>query len=294
MGYMSKITVTICICLCLIGIKNAHAQSWNIGVQGGGLYYLGDLAPLASIFSLSKVNPGIAFSIGTKRNDFLEIDASFLYGRLSGTDVDAKNMGRRVRNLSFDTSLYEFGVGVNIHLNKWLKVLDKYGINLYYTTGLSIFHFNPKAYYQGRFVELQPLGTEGQGAPSLNSNAKYRLTQVSIPFGVGVNFDLSDEFLMGVQVVPRWTFTDYIDDVSGAYIPYSELEAANGTLAARLSDRTAEYLGTTHTDRPDNALRGDPENADWYMYTSVYLKYRWQNDTEDQDEINKELIESEN
>lgn len=140
---------------------------------------------------------------------------------------------------------------------------------------MSLFHFNPKAIYEGRLVALQPLGTEGQGSKLLNSNDKYSLTQISIPFGFELQFDLSDEPELGFEVIPRWTFTDYLNDVSVVYVPLADLSAQNGELAAALSNRKGKYLGIPAMDGVEGTMRGNPENADWYMFMAVYISYRW-------------------
>jgi len=238
---------------------------------------LGDLAPASTALSVSQYNPGLGVSIGKEWNETFDFHLKYIYGRIGGTDEDARNLDRRERNLSFVSSIYDLGFITEINLNKWLKPLDRYGLRLYYSTGVSLFHFSPQAVYQGRLVKLQPLGTEGQGSESLSDKEKYSLTQISIPFGLGVQFDINEEFELGFEIIPRWTFTDYLDDVSGAYIPLDALRAANGDLAANLSNRSGEYLGTTQMDKVQGALRGDPNDADWYMFMGVYVSYKWGN-----------------
>lgn len=287
-----NIGVGLIVLLSLFVSKEMTAQQYSLRAYGGGLYYLGDLAPLSSTLSVSQYNPSLGISIGKEWNRTFEFHLKYIYGRISASDQEAKSVGRRERNLSFVSSLYDLGLVTEINLNSWLKWLDRYGINLYYSTGISLFHFNPQTVYQGRLIALQPLGTEGQGVPSLNDKEKYSLTQISIPFGFGVKFDLNEEFELGFEVLPRWTFTDYLDDVSGAYVPLAELESTNGSLAATLSNRTGEYLGTPAMDKPAGALRGDPDNADWYMFMGVYVAYRWGNVLPKKSETKEEKIES--
>ena len=268
------------------------AQNYSVRAYAGGLYYLGDLAPMSSVYSMSQYNPGLGISIGKELNKTFDFHLKYVYGRISGSDSDARNEERRERNFSFVSSIYEVGFVTEIHLNTWLKGLDKYGLKLYYSTGVNVFHFNPKTVYEGRLVELQPLGTEGQGSTIPNSPDKYSLTQISIPFGLGMQFDISDEFELGFEMIPRWTFTDYLDDVSGAYVPLSDLINQNGNLSASLSNRKGEFLGIPAMDGAEGALRGDPENSDWYMFMGVYVSYRWGSIGNDLKEEEKELIKS--
>lgn len=253
---------------------SGQLETSYLSLHGGGYYYLGDLAPLASVFSVSAYNPALAVSYGSAWHEYYNVELRLGWGRLSGDDAEAKSKGRQSRNLSFVSSLYELGVLADVSINQWLSGLDKYGLRLYYSTGVNLFHFNPKTTYQGMLVALQPLGTEGQGSSELNSAEKYSLTQISIPFGISVEFDLNTRFFMGFEIMPRWTFTDHLDDVSGAYMPYDQLAEANGELAAILSDRSGELLNGTNIPKPAGALRGDPNDNDWYLYVGLNLSYR--------------------
>ena len=72
---------------------------------------------------------------------------------------------------------------------------------------MGAFNFNPKAEYNGDFVELQPLGTEGQGS-ALNSSKKYARTQFTMPIGLGFRVTLGDVATLNIEYGIRKTFTD--------------------------------------------------------------------------------------
>ena len=200
-----------------------------------------------------------------------------MVGQIGGDDADAAVDSRKVRNLSFDSPLYEAGINTEININYFLKVLDKYGINVYYTTGVNVFNFSPKAIFKidgkNELIDLQPLGTEGQGLPGYGE--KYSLTQINIPFGLGFKFQLFDNVELGFEFAPRLTFTDYLDDVSNRYVSYDELMDENRPLAAKLANRTGEYLGTSPVIVPSGTLRGDPNNNDWYFFGSTFIAYNF-------------------
>ena len=288
---ISANAILLFVIISLLPIGKASAQQYSLRGYAGGLYYLGDLAPLSSALSVSQYNPGLGLSIGKEINQTFDIHLKYIYGRISASDKDARDPARRLRNFSFVSSIYDLGLITEINLNRWLKGLNRYGLRLYYSTGVSLFHFNPQAVYQGRLVKLQPLGTEGQGNALLSDKEKYSLTQLSIPFGFGVQFDLSDEFELGLEIIPRWTFTDYLDDVSGAYIPLNDLAVNNGDLAAALSNRTGELTGMHSVDQPVGSLRGNPNIADWYMYLGVYFSYKWGNALPTAAQLEKQKLE---
>ncbi|MEO8734182.1 MAG: hypothetical protein ABI373_07615, partial [Flavobacteriales bacterium] len=52
-------------------------------------------------------------------------------------------------------------------------------LGFYLFAGVGAFHFNPQAQYKGNWVDLRPLGTEGQGLPG--GPVEYSLTGVCIP-----------------------------------------------------------------------------------------------------------------
>jgi hypothetical protein len=125
---------------------------------------------------------------------------------------------------------------------------------------------NPKTEINGDMVELQPLGTEGQGS-DLSSKNNYSLTQLCIPLGVGVKFALGKKAALSLEYGIRKTFTDYLDDVgSGSYVDPSLLSVANGPLAADLSNRSL--------DGDRFGKRGNASTKDWYTFFGGSLTFR--------------------
>ncbi|MEM9545992.1 MAG: DUF6089 family protein [Bacteroidota bacterium] len=262
----------------LTSVNCLLSQEYEFRFYIGANYYQGDLSPSNGKFSFSPGRLSLATMLGTKIHDALRLNLKLMVGQIGGDDTDAALNNRKIRNLSFDSPIYEAGLNAEISLNYFLKKLDKYGIDIYYTTGFNVFRFSPQTTLQGpdgRFelIDLQPLGTEGQGLPGYDD--KYSLTQFNIPFGVGFKFQLFDNVELGFEFVPRVTFTDYLDDVSGAYVSYNELIAADRPLAARLANRTGEFLGTGPVMVETGTPRGDPEGNDWYFFASVYFSYNF-------------------
>jgi hypothetical protein len=273
--YLHRITILTFFLLASISLD---AQEYEFRFYLGANYYQGDLAPSTSKFSFSQGQLAWSTLLGVKLNDVLKVNAKFMMGKLLGRDSDSRNAGRKKRNLSFESPLYEFGINTEVNINHFLKGLNKFGVKVYYTTGINVFKFAPKTVIRNKFgeveiIDLQPLGTEGQGFPGFD--AKYNLTQINIPFGLGFRFHLFDNIEMGIELVPRITFTDYLDDVSGKYVSYEDLMAANRPDAAMLANRIGEYLGTGVVSLPTGASRGNPNDNDWYFFSGVYLSYNW-------------------
>ena len=91
-------------------------------------------------------------------------------------------------------------------------------------------------------MALQPLGTEGQNAALLDTDANfgaepYSLLQLAIPFGLGVRFGIGEALDFSFDISARYLFTDYLDDVSTNYV---DLGVLDGSLAKAMSDRSRE------------------------------------------------------
>jgi hypothetical protein len=124
---------------------------------------------------------------------------------------------------------------------------------------------------KGEWVELQPLGTEGQGA-SESGKSKYSRIQLAIPIGFGFKYNFDRSWGIQLQYGIRKTFTDYIDDVSTVYYDREDLVASNGTLAAIMADKsTGEFDYITEVGEQ----RGDSSNKDTYMFAVLSIVYKF-------------------
>lgn len=250
----------------------AVGQNLEVGVMVGASGYQGDLSPDKSIFSTSSLHASFGFFGRLHQNRFLSYRLNFAYGTVSGDDANSVAENRRRRNLSFRSSILELGLLGEFNILGSDKRLSPYVFG-----GVALYHFNPQTEIQGRFVELQPLGTEGQGMPNFPN--KYSKTQFAIPMGVGLKYAINDRFNVGLEFGLRKLFTDYLDDVSGSYVNFNELLVGNGSLAASLGDRTGEFLGTDPVQRTTGTTgRGNPDNKDWYFMSGVTLSYNLFND----------------
>jgi hypothetical protein len=247
------------------------AQQFEVGLLFGVSTYQGDIAPSTNRLDLNDLHPSLGVFGRYNVNRFITARASFSYGKLSGTDAQANDEGRRQRNLSFQSKLYEFGLTGEINIFGYEAEGLQRRFSPYIFGGIAVFHFNPETNYQGQLVELQPLGTEGQGMEGFSE--KYKLTQFAIPMGAGVKFAVSEKFNIGLEAGVRKTFTDYLDDISTDYVNYSQLLRGNGELAAALGNRTGEYLGTEPVDIPTGSQRGNPNVDDWYFIAGVTISY---------------------
>jgi hypothetical protein len=82
--------------------------------------------------------------------------------------------------------------------------------------GVALFHFDPYAYdTTGRKVFLRGLSTEGEGLAAYPGRKEYSLWQVSIPFGGGIKFRISDRVVLAYEIGDEEDcLRIYLDDVS--------------------------------------------------------------------------------
>ena len=248
---------------------SSSAQKLELGVFGGLANYQGDLAPVA--FTLRETKPAYGLVARYNINKFLTLRANAMYGRISGNDGKTLLEWRQIRNLSFETHIYEASLVSELHLFGYEDCGGK-RFSPYAYFGLGIFNFNPKTIYNGQWVELQPLGTEGQGTSLYPERQPYKLTQVSVPFGGGIKFRVGRGLNLSAEIGWRKTFTDYLDDVSLTYVDRDILIAENGLLSHNLSNRSGEVLPSP-INRLDGEQRGDPTDKDWYLFGGLILSY---------------------
>ncbi len=246
-------------------------QNWELGATIGGANYNGELAPVDPVV-LKETKLSIGAFAKYSISERIKVKGTITYATISGDDANYNTPRlRKRRNLDFKSPIFEIGVLGEYHFWKINESFRKPTTSFYGVTGIALFNFNPKAKFEGELVELQPLGTEGQGTSAFPDREKYSLTQISIPIGAGITHSLSDHLNIGVEVAFRKTFTDYLDDVSKTYAPKDALISRYGEISYRLSNRTWE----TNDQALDkaNSRRGNPETEDWYYFGGITLSY---------------------
>lgn len=284
-----------------------------IGFSLNALNYYGDLAPRPSRFStdISFTRPGLGLSFSHRFGPRYTLTSTFMYGNLRGSDVESAAGSDRVfryaRNLSFRNRIKELSVVASFDLfENQATYISRVLWTPYVFVGVAGFYHNPQAQAPatdlngqplpeaGQWVNLQPLGTEGQYAPldsgAVNNGIKpYKLIQIGIPFGLGVRFRLNEVMDFSAEIGFRYTFTDYLDDVSQNYVNLGVF--GNNELARALSYRTNEVRGTPppagsggvdsggylvwpgYGQEHPGSLRGNKGDNDVYMVTTFRLTY---------------------
>ncbi|MBL7915129.1 MAG: outer membrane beta-barrel protein [Bacteroidia bacterium] len=221
----------------------------------------------------------VAAGLRYKLSQMLALNTKLSYGKVSGSDDLTKEFFRNYRNLDFKTNIWEASTNLEIafireqvgHRYRLKGVRGQRGfeISAYGFIGVGVFYFNPKGSLGSEYVNLQSLGTEGQGISS--TRKKYSKVQLAIPLGIGFKYAIDRRWGVGLEYGIRKTFTDYIDDASKTYYDNNEILSFNGAVAAAMADKSdQEFPYITAAGQQ----RGDPRDKDAYMFAIISINYK--------------------
>ena len=296
------------------GVWKKHRVEWSGGF--GASNFLGDLGGRDRIGSdfIWDLEPTKTNFAATFNNLFylsrkVGLRSNITYGKISADDKLTKEPSRNNRNLNFQSHIWEASVVLEFQVKKERRGniynlrsstgrrlgLKSSGIGIYGVIGIGAVAFNPKSRDEnGEMTALRPLHTEGQGItynhPFLGvveGPKQYSRVSVVVPIGAGVKIPMNRDWGLKVELKYRFTFTDYLDDVSGVYFQNHVIEENYGTTAAYFADPA--IIGH-ETHGPENGspgtgdsflaqtfagqIRGDATDKDGYMIAmvSVYRK----------------------
>ena len=237
----------------------------EIGVLLGTSYYLGDL----NTIHFNQPLPAAGIIIRQNIDKRFTYKAELMYLNIKSDERNSEDTIAKNRGLHFKSPIYELSGQVEFNFLPYQSGNPLYTWTPYVYTGVSIFHFNPQAENsKGSWVDLQELGTEGQGTTSFPNRNKYSLIQYAIAMGGGFKIAVNPSFNIILEYGARKTFTDYLDDVSTTY---PKGISGMTLLAEEMSDPSGTHqLGDQ---------RGDPEKKDWYSFAGITLSFKLNNNT---------------
>jgi hypothetical protein len=290
---MQKLRYAFVLLVSFAAIEGFAQYRWDFGVNLGAANYLGEIGGLEETrrdfvfdmklnrtqyvfggFARYKLTPTIAANFGIN------------YGRIRGNDFNSENPARVARNLSFRNNILEFSLRAEVTLfydnDAGGRGFYNPDFRVYGFMGLALFHHNPRAKYygpleefDGELVDLIDLETEG---------VQYENWQLGVPAGLGLFFTFNKVHRVGWEIGYRFTFTDYLDDVS---TQYANIDVNANPLAHAMANRTtpearfrAQELAIGQGVEVPNAgsfapgeKRGDPTNNDGFLFTQVSYSY---------------------
>ncbi|ASZ10647.1 outer membrane beta-barrel protein [Chitinophaga pendula] len=232
--------------------QNELEYTGELGFSVGGAHYFGDLNTRGAI---NRPKPAIGVFYRKYLNDYVGVRAHLRFMQLGYSDIYNKNDFQRRRNLSFNTNLGELAIQGDFNFFRFEPGSQEYRFSPYFTGGASVFTFNPYAYLDGTKYSLQPLRTEGQGSAMYPDRKPYSLVSYAWLLGGGFKYNISRSVNVGLEVLFRFTQTDYLDDVSTTYAGpavFPNKPDGTPTVAYLLQDRsyaTGDRIGVAGRQR---------------------------------------------
>jgi len=249
---------------------------WDFGGQAGASNYLGDMGgkektrrDFVADMKLSKTEFTVGGFARYKLNPLVSTQLGINWIRIEGADYTSSNPGRVGRNLSFQNNIIEAQLTGQVYFYEVPDLGRTYryrnDFKMYAFAGVAGYYHNPRTHYNGEWVDLQPLETEG---------VHYSKVGVSIPVGLGLYFTINKRHRIGWEFDWRTTFTDYLDDVSTTYADPSKLSSEEAVALANRRNELGNKAGVPDPRNYDpGSKRGDPSHNDSYLSTSVYYSY---------------------
>ena len=214
------------------------------------------------LFDNSEASWGVCF-----RNNFNErfsLNISFKKGKVTSYDSQSEDGFIVSRNLDFQSKISELSANIEYNFSHYKIGSKKFNKALYVFSGISGFKFNPKGLSdEGTWIDLQPLGTEGQGSSVFPENDKYSLFGIGIPIGLGYKYNLNKNIAINISWAWTLTFTDYLDDVSTQYVNPSILSP----LAQDMADKSFDGF-------EEGYQRGNSQNNDKFGFVGLSIVYK--------------------
>jgi hypothetical protein len=218
--------------------------------------------------NLQTTSFGGMFGYRYRFNKIFATVSSLNFGYIKEDDALSRDLVKRQRNLHFRTFIVDYQQRLEVTLLGLSRYnsetnIAKHTEQIYIFGGVGVCHFNPKAKYQGDWIDLKPLSTEGEGIKG-SKIKDYSLFTPIVPIGFGFRIGIGEIWRFGIEATYVKTFTDYLDDVSGVYFD-----------PAKLKSEAAKYLSNPSTQNSNwygpGQIRGNPNTKDSYYFLNFTL-----------------------
>jgi len=250
--------------------------------------YSGEIKLMGSLYARYTFSPSLSARLAVSHGTLYASDKWNLDKAKEAGNIEDEAFQRYLRNLNVRSKVWEGQLLAEFYPLR-LNVTSRQArrrFQPYLLLGASVFYYQPKGEYTPReggsssWVDLRELHTEGQGfvgmdGKPLNTPKQYSLTQFAIPMGLAVRWDIGERLGLGLEYLYRYCFTDYLDDVSGAYIDPTlfdvNLPAGKAAIAKDVYDKRYQIMpGGDGTGQ----LRGNASVKDAFSTVSINLFYR--------------------
>lgn len=278
-----------------LGINLGMSDMWaDVGTKSpidhyGNSDYWKNVKMMGGIYGRYTHLPGLSFRLSIANGTLYANDVWNKSGAQGAASFSDDYVQRYYRNLDVKTTVWESSLMVEISpmelFTNWeYSRMAHSRFQPYLMVGVGGMYFNPRGSYTKNYetdykewVDLRPLHTEGQNFDKAGYPVNYNQYAIIIPAGIGFRVDMGRGLGLGLEYVTRYTFTDYLDDVSGQYIDPLRFDIAylgdnvKADMAKKMADKSFELAPGTKHDA--GQYRGDPKNKD--MYSTISLNFFW-------------------
>jgi len=217
---MRHLTIIV---LCILSVHFSYSQINEIGVFLGGSNFIGDVGATNYISPNNLAFGGIYKWNRSPRHSYR---ISLTYTELEANDIDSDDPRRIQRGYEFTNSILEISAGLEF---TFLDFDLHSGVNLatpYLYSGISIAKHDDSYFFNG--------------VQTFTNSSSWTF---GIPMAIGAKTTFIDNFILGVEVGARYTFSDNID---GSF--------------------PGNQIGEQYSF-------GNINNKDWYVFSGITLTY---------------------
>lgn len=288
------------LCLFLTFVEFADAQSfysrrrdrlWMLSYGVGFSTYHGDMHDVLYDGLSAALGPSLGVGIRRKFGSQLSVRLDLNWYQIGGDDSEGgasaiinrpggRDSGdaddRFIRNLNFRSRNIEMSLMAVFNL---IPVDGSYTrrpvVNPYLLFGIGRSTNRPKTFLPGEegnyTVNLWEIQTEAAAPVS-----SYPKNITVIPFGFGLRFKANRQIDILIEGARRFTFTDYLDDVSTRYPSVDQVVEWNGGIGSPTADLAVSIFDRSveggFAQRRLGDTRGNPEKNDAYYVFQIRLE----------------------
>jgi hypothetical protein len=220
-------------------------------------YGLNQLIGDVGVNKLQLLDGSIHMNYRIQRHPHYAFNFSYCQGELNGADSLSSLQEKKKKNLTIKSTFQS--ISTRLEIDYFPQSIPSYEFQHtpYIFGGIGLMSFNPMGEFQDEWVELQPLGTEGQGT-ILNEESLYSTRAWTLPFGLGYRAQLNNIWVVSLEANWTLTSTDYLDDTHNLYVDPVILEEQRGPISSHFSNPSSNLFAP-------GTPRGNPQNNDSFF-----------------------------
>ena len=260
--------LTIAVVVTTLSASAQNFLSWQyndryFSVQAGSGHsmYLGELN---SSYIVQNLPSNATLALETRLLSRFSMQIEVTRYKLKAGDYNAAaGSFERQRNLSFFSTNYEATLQSIWFLKPYGgDFFSRWHVDPYLSLGVGISSYNPMARFNGENYDLRSLQTE---------NVAYSKNTPIIPAAMGLKLKVNDFINVILEISYRYTFTDYLDDVSTVFPEVTEDNIRS--LLINRKNEVGVINANAYQQLVSGTRRGNSDFNDQYLLLSYRLEF---------------------